>query len=219
MKTKLYTFMVFVFFLLLGVFQTPVKSAVVVSDITRSEFDTFAANTTTVSWSITLYPGASGGLFFPEVRVYRSDGTSVLLNHDWHKPEQVLLTHDAAGKLSLNVGSTSTDIYPLLGVNALAFQIKDDSIGPTVLEGNLFNGVSIRNLFADDPSEFNVTYDQILFTGINDTFDYTGALDMGRDGLSGGTSSYLKIIGFTIPEPSSAILLFFGALFFVRRKR
>lgn len=218
MKTKMYALVALVFFLLLGL-TGPVKSAVTMTDITRSEFDAFAANTTTVSWSITLYPGASGGIFFPEVRVYRSDGTSVLLNHDWHKPEQIVLSYNAAGKLSLGVGSTIADIYPLLGVNALAFQIKDDSVGPTVLEGNLFNGVSVRNLFADDPSEMNVTYDQVLVTGFSDTFEYSGALDMGRDGLSGGTSSYLKIIGFTVPEPSSAILLFFGALIFARRKR
>lgn len=211
--------MALVFFLLLGLTGS-VKSAVTMTDITRSEFDAFAANTTTVSWSITLYPGASEGLFFPEVRVYRSDGTSVLLNHNWHWPEQILLSYNGAGKIGLNVGSTVAEIYPIIGFDSVAFQIKDATTnGVTTLRDNLFDGNSFRNLFADDPAEMNEIYDQTLVSGFGSTFSYAGALELGTEGYVGGEDAYLRVIGFTIPEPSSIILLFFGALIFARRTR
>ena len=198
-------------FLLLGIL--PVKSAVVVSNLTTAEYNQ-QLSTSTVSWKVEMIAG------FPststrEITVTANNVQHV--HHLWGYPEQIVIGYDASGNLNVRAGSTVLTAQPLTGFNAVMVQVTDTTqFFSTELRSNTFNGTSFRNLFADDNDTFIPTSDQVKFGGVGSTFSlqsvfYQNSYDRGAVITFTGVSS--------VPEPTWTIHFLATMVFLFLRRR
>lgn len=210
MKTNLRA-VALVLFLLLGVLWVPVKSAVVVSDLTAVQYNEILS-TSTQSFKGKLTAGFPS-LGTPEMSLV-SNGT-IGADHTWSTPEQISFVYDSAGNATMRAGSTLLVGQPLVGFNAVLIQMKDSApfTFQTELRDITVNGVSVRNLFAKRTTQ---STDQIMVTGFGSEIDIQGSFF--KNPAAAGEESNLTITGIVIPEPSTLILSS-GFLLLLRRKR
>lgn len=213
MKTNIRA-LALVFFLLLGVLWMPVKSAVVVSDLTAVQYNQ-TLSTSTVSWKVEMIAG------FPSLannEVTLLSNITVGFPHVWSIPEQVEVSYDLSGNLTARAGSNYSSVQPLQGFNAILVQIRNLSFSDeaTELRSWSVDGTSIRNLFAEN-TQTGAGFDRVIVTGFDPQFFLTGSFFKGLDSVD--RDSVITITGVNIPEPTTLLLsLFSTTLFFVRRR-
>jgi hypothetical protein len=209
------TFKVALAIILIALGLYDLKAAVVVSDLTATEYAQ-KLSTSTVSWKVQMiagYPSTSTR----EVTVTTNGTQSV--HHLWSYPEQVSVGYDSSGNLNVRAGSTVLNAQPLLGFNMVLVRIEDTtSFFVTELRSNNFNGTSFRNLFADDQDTSIVNSDQISFATFGDVF----ALNSSFFQNSYDTNSILTVTGvWSVPETSTFTILSFliAATTLLRRRQ
>jgi hypothetical protein len=213
MKTKL-SASALVFFLLLGILWLPVKSAVV-TEISKTEYSNLLS-ISTFSWKAEMISG------FPSestLEVTLIANTTQSVHHLWSIPEQIEISYDTAGNLSVRVGSTLLVAQPIERYDAIGIQIRNLNFSDEFTEFRdwSIDGVSARNLFAEN-TQTGAGYDQVLITDFNTEFFLKGSYFKGVDSIL--RDSVITITGFQIPEPSTLFLLTLSCvLLFSSRRR
>lgn len=172
-----------------------------------------------ISW--TAYGEVGYMSTLPNVTLTANSGQSV--HHDWHSPEQISLEYDGnTGNLSYNVGSTELVAQPTSAFNTLVIRLGENAIfGQALLDNIEFDGVSLRQMIADDLNSGVITYDYLVIAGINpnDGFQLTAAYTNAAN--AAGAESNFSISGYqttAIPEPSAVALLAAGLAMLLRRR-
>jgi PEP-CTERM motif len=210
-----------------------VKAAVVVTNITTSEFNTLTSSYE-AAWSV-LYRGGSigSGTGVEEIRLARNlatpqanGGSNTLVgNLTWSPSNNSLeILIDEAGNISARANAVTVGTWGITRpYNQVLIRVFDSSFfGASDLQDTEINGDALRDMFANGSGGSNVQSDIVAVSnfGSQAPFSWNGVWGPGTN--PNANEQYVWIVALQntlVPEPSSLLLICFGSLFLLRRER
>jgi hypothetical protein len=163
-------------------------------------------STATISWIVQIESGYQS--FLPEI-TNTSNGTFTAQNDTWTSPASLVVSYDLSGNLLAAVGSGVAISQPTLPFDTIIVRLGDRSLLlPTELRNGSFNGISFRDMYADDGNSNVDAYDYLIFTDV--TGEFSLVADFFKSETAAGTESQFKAWGISVPEPSSSLLILVG---------
>lgn len=224
---------------LLGYYEQ-VFSAVTVSDITKTQFDSLLS-TYDASFSVVFRGGGDGGFGSEEIQIARNTSTPQLGGGSntvigdipsnngvrWSQPLTDLeVIINASSNISARAASTTVttlDWAITRPTTQVLILVADKSFfGQSQLTSNVLQGTNFRNLFADNFGP-PYQYDAVAISGLTGN-EFTYKTNWTPGPYPGFDDQYVLIVGLNntaiIPEPSTIILLTsISALFVLNRRR
>lgn len=211
----------------LAIMIMPARSAVVVSDISDTQFNTLISGNA-AAWSV-VYRGGGGD---EEIRLARNIATpqsggganTLIGNLTWSTTNNSLeILVDGAGNISARANAVTVGTWAITQpFNQLLVRVFDNNaFGTSDLQSISTNGSTVRNMFADGSGP-TVANDIISITdfGSQAPFSFNGVWSPGIAPVS--DQQYVWIVALnntSIPEPSALLLTGCSCLLLIRRKR
>ncbi len=189
------------------------SAAVVVTEISQSEYDDYVAENATAWQAGFKYGDASSDVstVYSDAEFFSSSNSLILGQFDWNflidEYYETEIIYDGSGNLSVTVGLNTIQSQPVLGFNTILIKVVDSGSGisGTSYKNGIFGGDlgPIQDLVVDEGSIFykvDLNLDSPEFTLTGDFFgDFSGASPD-----AGVTFTGINIS--SIPEPSISIL-------------
>ena len=213
----------------------PVKSAVIVSDLTVTEWNSLTS-TYPAAWSVMYRGGGTGGSGAEQIRLARNTATPLVgvdsednaTNKSdlfaWGDVNDLEVLISGGGFISARANAVTVGTLAINNpFNQILIRVFDSDFDyASDLQDLKMNNFEIRNMFADGAGGSNVQSDivEISNFGSQAPFSFTANWRPGE--FPNASDQYIWIVALNnanIPEPSTPLLIGFASLLLLRRHR